>query len=158
MPPGERLALFRRQLESLLNSDECKLLTGVFSKDSARTRFIERLLTRFKVEECRAYLSEAAKLYREICEDESFAWLQHRRADILVAIERYGKTTKEFLSAMLVQEGRIAVMAEACGERLTPKQLRVLCLRTPRKAAAFEDALRQRCPRSGTESIGDPPQ
>lgn len=144
LDPLVRLALFRAELKSLLETTEFQPLLGIFATDSARSRFIERVLTRFKEEDCRPYLRKTLKLYREIANDSSFAQLQSRRADILVAVFRQGAKAKEFLATMLAQEARIAQLAEQCGERLTAKDIRVLCLRAPRKASQVEAELSQR--------------
>jgi hypothetical protein len=144
LDPLSRLALFRAELKTLLEAKEFQPLLGIFVTDSARSRFIERQLTRFKEEDCRPYLRETLRLYREIANDSSFAKLQPRRADILVAVLRRGANAKEFLEGMLAQEARIAQLAEQCGERLSAKDIRVLCLRAPRKAQEIEAALSQR--------------
>lgn len=144
LDPLSRLALFRAELRALVEAKEFQPLLGIFVTDSARSRFIEQLLIRFKEKDCRTYLREALKLYREIASDSSFAKLQSRRADILVAVFRQGAKAKEFLATMLAQEARIAQLAEQCGERLTAKEIRVLCLRAPRKASQVEAELLQR--------------
>lgn len=148
LAPLERLALFRAELKSLLEAKEFQPLFELFLKDSARSRFLESLLIRLKAKKCRPFLNETARLYQEIADDSSFSKLLPRRADILVAVLRHGDKAKAFLTGMLAQEVRITELAQRCGEPLTAKDIRVLCLRTPLKAHNMEAQLREKCPRN----------
>ncbi len=152
--PLTRLGLFRVKMKELLEAQEFRPISGLFQTDSARSRFIEGLLARLKEKDCRPYLSETSRLYKEIAGERSFEKLQSRRADILVAVLRHREKAKQFLKEMLEQEARITQLAERCGERLCAKEIRVLCLKTPRKAHEVETTLSKRSAEiSGGEAV-----
>jgi hypothetical protein len=155
LEPLERLALFRSELQSLRAALEFEPLLALFRTDLARTRFLEGVLTRFKEEGCRPYLRNVLESFNEIVVDAAFEKLRSRRADILVGILRYGDGVKEFFKKMLEKESRITDLATRSGASFSSREIRVLCLRTPRKADKVEASL---IPKLGQEELSPPQQ